>query len=537
MVYYVNDMNALSGALKGADDSAEIVITKSFSMTSGVTIENKTVTISSTGSGSGSGERYTLTRAPSNTDKLFNVKPSGTLILNDITIDGNKSVTKTISGTLIFNAGVVELRDGTTLQNNYGGEIYAGNTAFRKGAGVFNTGGGAKLSMLSGAVIRGNHATISGGGVYNERGASFHMSGGVIGGTDESDANFTYIEQKGIAYSGGGVTNDGGSHVKTSFLMSGNAAVTGNRSNSGCGVSNDGEDAYFSMSGNARVNLNAPHSKAWLSVSGGGIDNQYGKFEMFGGEITGNTADDGAGIFNYGYGVINIKGGSITNNIAKNNGGGVYFAVGSGEVNITDGTVSGNIATSGDGGGVFVAYDILSKLKVGQNVTFANNRAVAAYERDPQDDALYEANIHCTRWTTPLTQGYNNYDIGYTNGDMADLDDYSESNIIFNDICFTQPGVYRYTIRETSQPGDGWTPDGRTYPVIITITDDGQGSLKVTVDYPEGFPEFVNKYEAKAVCITLNAVKIAIGAPMFPGQFTFGVFDEDGNEVASGFNQ
>jgi pilin isopeptide linkage protein len=114
--------------------------------------------------------------------------------------------------------------------------------------------------------------------------------------------------------------------------------------------------------------------------------------------------------------------------------------------------------------------------------------------------------------------------------------DKGDTNVHFPDVCFDKAGVYEFTISETSVSGDGWITDPKKYPAIVTVTDDGHGKLTASVKYPEGKPEFVNKYEPKSVCVKFTATKIAIGAPLKNGQFEFGVFDKNGNKVASAKN-
>ncbi|MCL2694443.1 MAG: hypothetical protein FWE60_05005, partial [Oscillospiraceae bacterium] len=109
-------------------------------------------------------------------------------------------------------------------------------------------------------------------------------------------------------------------------------------------------------------------------------------------------------------------------------------------------------------------------------------------------------------------------------------------DVRFPDVCFDKAGVYEYTISETSVSGDGWITDPKKYPVIVTVTDDGHGRLTAKTEYPNGKPEFVNKYEPKKVCVKFIAKKTAIGAPLKDGQFEFGVFDKHGNKVAAAKN-
>ena len=86
--------------------------------------------------------------------------------------------------------------------------------------------------------------------------------------------------------------------------------------------------------------------------SGSGV-NVKGTFTMYGGSISGNTADQGGGVYNRG--TFNMNGGTITSNIAIN-GGGVY--INKGTFNMYGGTITGNKAeqTNGTayGGGVYI---------------------------------------------------------------------------------------------------------------------------------------------------------------------------------------
>ncbi|MCL1797337.1 MAG: DUF5018 domain-containing protein, partial [Eggerthellaceae bacterium] len=91
------------------------------------------------------------------------------------------------------------------------------------------------------------------------------------------------------------------------------------------------------------------------------------------------------------------------------------IADGYGTFIMNGGTISGN-TTGGDGGGIYIpSYD---KLTVGASAIFSNNKAQAAYDRNPDFDAIYAAQISGTAWTSPFTQGFNNYDINHTEGEI-----------------------------------------------------------------------------------------------------------------------
>ncbi|MCL2499664.1 MAG: hypothetical protein FWE90_04915 [Defluviitaleaceae bacterium] len=106
----------------------------------------------------------------------------------------------------------------------------------------------------------------------------------------------------------------------------------------------------------------------------------------------------------------------------------------------------------------------------------------------------------------------------------------------FPDLTFDKPGVYEYTLKELTPSGDGWTTDDRVIKVIVTVTDDGHGNLIATVEYPDGFPTFTNIYKTKPTHIIISGCKTAIGAPLPPGRFEFGLFDSEGNLIATTTN-
>lgn len=82
-----------------------------------------------------------------------------------------------------------------------------------------------------------------------------------------------------------------------------------------------------------------------------GDDSRYmTKLIMYGGNITGNTAENGAGIYCGTRAGVTLNGGSITNNIATENGGGIYCE---GDMNLNGGNITGNSAKLG--GGLYTA--------------------------------------------------------------------------------------------------------------------------------------------------------------------------------------
>ncbi len=97
------------------------------------------------------------------------------------------------------------------------------------------------------------------------------------------------------------------------------------------------------------------------SKTGRGVYVSSGTFNMYGGSITGNKAQDakgrGGGVYVYsGSGTFNMYGGSITGNRATGDGGGVYKSGSNSSFNMYGGSITGNTANS-YGGGVYVDGD------------------------------------------------------------------------------------------------------------------------------------------------------------------------------------
>ena len=91
------------------------------------------------------------------------------------------------------------------------------------------------------------------------------------------------------------------------------------------------------------------------SGSGHGVELTGGTFTMYGGNITGNTAGSGGGVYMTGRSTFNLYGGQITSNTATGSGGGVYSEYGTNHnstFNMYGGQIADNNGNIG-GGGVF----------------------------------------------------------------------------------------------------------------------------------------------------------------------------------------
>lgn len=109
-----------------------------------------------------------------------------------------------------------------------------------------------------------------------------------------------------------------------------------------------------------------------------------------------------------------------------------------------------------------------------------------------------------------------------------------EGKVTFGGLKYTKPGNYTYTVREQIPEGaadgvyEGVTYDKTFYTITTEVTDNGDGTLKVTHAVKDNEKiTFTNKYEAKQTAVILNASKKLVDKKLEDGQFTFELRDEN----------
>ena len=218
--------------------------------------------------------------------------------------------------------------NGGEIRENKAGKYHAPSnlTADGYGGGVYILGDHAKFTLNDG-IISGNLSTYEGGGVYVIEGGKFIMKGGAITGN--------------MAIGGAGLEMHGNDNNKSLLFEMHGGAITGNIASAGYG---DGAE---------------------VSTGGGMflLGNENDQYLMFGGEISGNTAQVGGAVVML-FSAFNMSGGEISGNTAEGfeimpgmvSGGGAVMVY-SGELNMSGSAViSGNEALTGDGGGVYLLY-------------------------------------------------------------------------------------------------------------------------------------------------------------------------------------
>ena len=77
----------------------------------------------------------------------------------------------------------------------------------------------------------------------------------------------------------------------------------------------------------------------------------------------------------------------------------------------------------------------------------------------------------------------------------------------------------------------GYTYDSSTHRVKVSVSDNGDGTMKTTTVYDDGdVPRIENAYKATGD-VTLNLWKTLAARDLKDGEFTFGLFDEQGNAI------
>lgn len=282
------------------------------------------------------------------------------------------------SGTITHSAGVygrgVRLGDSSSTGDfiMYGGEISGNSIDISAHSAAAGDGAGVEAQQsdftMYGGKITNNHvingSNNEGGGVNMHTGGTFTMYGGEISGNACSDTGGGVISAGAyLKLYGGTISNNtadkrgGGVFTNMTLTISDGITITGNKSEQGGGIYTYDED----------ITINGGNITGNTATYGGGVYHigDYRTCDTLtisgSATITGNTATDGGGVYvesgkntsnwNKGQGALQINGGSITNNTATGNGGGVYINE-RGLLTITGGNVTDNTATV-NGGGVY----------------------------------------------------------------------------------------------------------------------------------------------------------------------------------------
>ena len=110
-----------------------------------------------------------------------------------------------------------------------------------------------------------------------------------------------------------------------------------------------------------------------------------------------------------------------------------------------------------------------------------------------------------------------------------------DGKVAFQAISYDTPGEHDYAIKEVAGNDPTVVYDTKDVMVHVKVTDE-KGKLKATVTYDDkkAVPTFTNSKPTTGV--TVEATKVLAGKDLTDGAFTFGLYDQAGNEVAKGPN-
>lgn len=257
------------------------------------------------------------------------------ITLTDVTLDGNTVFNSPGNGGGLHmtGPGTITINGGTVNDNMAGAE----------GGGLWN---GSGTMTIDGTTIDGN--TASGPGADQGGGGIYNLNGGTLVITDTIISNNI---ANGTAGSGGGILNDVGSQLSiTDTAITGNTAIR-----AGGGIEDNSLTSTIILN-NVNLDNNAvtgpPGNGGGLHITGAG------SATITGGTVNNNTASlEGGGLWN-GSGTMTVVGTTIDDNTASgaaaDDGGGGIFNT-SGTLIVTDAMITNNLATgtSGSGGGIF----------------------------------------------------------------------------------------------------------------------------------------------------------------------------------------
>ena len=201
--------------------------------------------------------------------------------------------------------------------------------------------------------------------VLNNGTGTMKVSGGYItGGAGKTDS----VNVGGILVTGGSSDNPGGHVVMNGGTIIGNVNPYRLDNDCGGGVTVDAMGLFDMTDGSISANY---------SKNGGGVAlHGNGRFNQTGGTISLNNADAGGAVSVRGHGVFEMKGGVISGNSAQY-GGGIYLQrdgepqASTGYIALSDGEISDNMAAE-KGGGVYFEEGIF---KLSGNPVITDNKA------------------------------------------------------------------------------------------------------------------------------------------------------------------
>jgi len=309
--------------------------------------------------GEGSGQTKIEGAWSDEADRLFDVGPGSTLVLEGVRLTGGQAVQDgDHDGGAVWVGGVLQLGD----------VVFEGNAAAADGGAVFVAPSGTVTTQPGARVVfRANQAGTTGDDGEPGAGGALAVAGTVV---LDGVVHFSANE---ASAAGGAIWVQGGRLVLGSrVVVGGSGASEGNASGSdGGGLAVDG--GQVELQGTLVQRNRVPEDVAdGKSGRGGGIFVAKGQVTLRNAAVAGNVAANGGGIATTD-GQLTLLDSEVRDNQARYDGGGIAV-LGKGTVQVVGGTIAGNRAEYGDGGGIANAGTVaLSRTVVENNAAEAGS--------------------------------------------------------------------------------------------------------------------------------------------------------------------
>jgi hypothetical protein len=260
-----------------------------------------------------------------------------------------------LQGTITLTSGELDITDSLTITGPGAGQIaVSGNNASR----VFKVAAGSTVSISGLTIENGSYW------IFGDAGAGI--------------ANWGTLTLDGVTvannYAHGGESAWGGGILNRGTLTVQNSLITNNTDATTAGGGGGGIENY----GNLTV-VNSTLSNNQVGGNGGAIDNEPAAVvSITGSTISGNTSNDGGGIYNYD-GTVQITSSTVSGNTGGFGGGGILNSgdtSGEGVLTISDSTIAANIGYGG-GGGILTGSS--SQVTVSNSTIWGNANSYGGY--------------------------------------------------------------------------------------------------------------------------------------------------------------
>lgn len=484
---------------------------------------------------------------PTVADAIADAQQDDTIVLlRDVTenITINKSLTLDLGGFTLSGDGtktVVAIAGQKIKVTVKNGTITGGKSTYGGGVNIQNVAGTVTLDNCT---LTKNEASNAGGGVYIASSGSVRIKNGKI--TENNAVN----SGAGI-YVTCGVDKEKDGEL--SCVLDGVKIETNTSNSTGGGIvasGNHPDKAMVTVKMEDGTSISHNTAKTSLDGYGGGgvyITGSATRFIMNGGTISDNEALCGAGIHSATRDGLEINGGSIVDNIATGDGGGIYvrryaFKNKYDKLLVANRAIVSNNKAKKNGGGLWIGDNLNATIEKGSQVY--NNRA------DIMGDDIYFSGTNSTlnlpeatemsgdlilsSDNVPITDWY--YD-GFKDANTRHRwgEKYSELDIdatVANGALTYKTGIY-YEIFKPVENFKGTIALKAAHAQLFTLT------YNVTGDLPEGYTAPTaqsmlvgSKYTVAEVPASVSGSKDGVN-----GTFSFNGWKKDDGTVLTGEQQ